>query len=199
LRQQSRTPLARRPSGGSAVGAGWRPWLALVLLALAGCGTSAPETPEPQPAPCPTALILEGAERTAAYRAGATPRAAEIRYIAVLRDLNSACRYYSGEGGAGVDVDLTFNLIAERGPAMSGSEPLTYFVATIGPDGKILDKELLQGDLTFAEGEERAGWSEDLTLRLPTVSSSEGAGYRLYVGFQLDDAELTRRQEPLLR
>ena len=190
------TPLR---SGSGAVDAGWRPSLALGLLALAACGTTAPETAEPAAPPCPTALILEGAERTAAYRPGAEPRAAEIRYIAVLRDLSSACRYYSGEGGAGVDVDLTFNLIAERGPAMSGTEALTYFVATIGPDGQILDKELLQGDLTFEQGEERAGWSEDLTLRLPTVNSSEGAGYQLYVGFQLDDAELTRRQEPLLR
>jgi hypothetical protein len=178
--------------------AGWRPWLGLGLLTLAGCGTSQPAS-QPPPPPCPTALILEGAERTSAYRAGAQPRASELRYIAVLRDLTSTCRYYTEQDGAGVDVDLTFNLIAERGPALSGSEPLTYFVATLGPDGRILDKELLRSDLTFAEGEERAGWSEDLTVRLPTVTSGEGADYRLYVGFQLDDAELRRRQQPLLR
>jgi hypothetical protein len=180
------------------LGAGSRLWLGLGLLALAGCGTSQPAS-QPPPPPCPTALILEGAERTLAYRAGAEPRASEIRYIAVLRDLSSTCRYYTEDDGAGVDVDLTFNLIAERGPAMSGSEPVTYFVATVGPDGRILDKEPLRSDLTFAEGEDRAGWSEDLTLRLPTVTSGEGAEYRLYVGFQLDDAELTRRQQPLLR
>ena len=114
-----------------AVSAGWRSWLGLGVLALAGCVTSTPVS-EPPPA-CPAALILEGAERTSVYRAGAQPRASEIRYIAVLRDLTSACRYYSDADGGGVDVDLTFNLIAERGPAMAGSEPVTYFVATLGP------------------------------------------------------------------
>jgi hypothetical protein len=167
------------------------------MLALAACGSTAPETASAPP-PCPATLLLEGADRTTTYRAGAEARPSEIRYLAVLRDLTSGCRYYSG-GGAGVDVDLTFNLIAERGPAMSGSEELTYFVATMGPDGRILAKEMLRSELAFAEDEERTGWSEDLTLRLPTVTPEEGGGYTLYVGFQLDEAELARRRQPLLR
>jgi hypothetical protein len=165
------------------------------LGALGACGSA---VPEPPPAPlCPTALLLEGAERTTAYRASTEP--GEIRYLAVLRDLASACRYYSDGDGTGVDVDLAFNLIAERGPAMAGPEELTYFVATVAPDGRILAKEMLQSEVAFEEGEDRAGWSEDLTLRLPTVTPETGGDYTLYVGFQLDDAELARRGQPLLR
>jgi len=168
------------------------------VVALGACGSTAPEPPA-QPPPCPAALLLEGAERTTAYRAGAEPRAAAIRYLAVLTDLTSACRYQSSEEGAAVDVDLTFNLIAERGPALSGAEEVTYFVATMGPDGRILAKEELRSDLAFVEGEDRVGWSEDLTLRLPSVTPEEGGNYTLYVGFQLDDAELARRGQRLLR
>jgi hypothetical protein len=168
------------------------------LGGLSACGSTDPTRP-PAPPPCPVALLLDGAERTTAYRAGAEPRPDELRYLAVLRDLTSACRYYSGEGGAGADVDLTFNLIAERGPAMSGTEALTYFVATMAPDGRIVGKEILGGDLTFAEGEERVGWSEDLTLRLPSVTPDDAGNYTLYVGFQLDDAALARQRQPLLR
>ncbi len=166
------------------------------MLAPAACGSTAPEQPPPL---CPTTLLLEGAERTTIYRAGAEPRPSELRYLAVLRDLTSGCRYYSGEEGAGVDVDLTFILIAERGPAMSGSEELTYFVATMGPDGRILAKETLRSELAFADNEDRTGWSEDLTLRLPSVTPDEGGDYTLYIGFQLNDAELTRRRQPVLR
>jgi hypothetical protein len=186
--------LAERAAGGP----GWRrPWVGLALVALGACGSTAP-TPPPAPL-CPATLLLEGAERTTTYRAGAENRPGEIRYLAVLRDLTSGCRYYSGEEGAGVDVDLTFILIAERGPALSGSEELTYFVATMGPDGQILDKKMLRGDLPFAEGENRIGWSEDLTLRLPSVTPEDGGDYTLYVGFQLNDAELAQRRQPLLR
>ena len=165
------------------------------VLALAACGSSDPEAPPP---PCPTALLLDGAERTSAY-GGAEPRPDELRYLAVLTDLSSACRYYDDANGQGVDVDLSFKLIAERGPALSGSEEVTYFVATLGPDGQILARDVLRGDLPFAGDEERVGLSEALTLRLPSVTPSEAADYTLYIGFQLDDAELRRREQPLLR
>jgi hypothetical protein len=190
-----RPPGSRSP----AVWSGLRQAAVLVgcLGALGACGSA---TPEPSSPPlCPTALLLEGAERTTAYRAGAGPDASEIRYLAVLRDLASACRYYRDGDGTGVDVDLAFNLIAERGPAMAGPEELTYFVATVAPDGRILAKELLRSEVAFEEGEDRAGWSEDLTLRVPTVTPDTGGDYTLYVGFQLDDAELARRRQPPLR
>jgi hypothetical protein len=166
------------------------------VLALGACGSSDPELPPP---PCPTALFLDGAERTSAYRAGAEPRPSELRYLAVLTDLSSACRYYGDSTGQGVDVDLSFAMIAERGPALSGSEEVRYFVATVGPDGQILAKDVLSGDLPFAGDEERVGLTEDLTLRLPSVTPARAADYILYIGFQLEDAELMRREQPLLR
>jgi hypothetical protein len=167
------------------------------LVVFGACGSTSPELPAAPP--CPTAVLLEGLERTTAYRAGAELRPSEIRYLAVLTDLTSACRYGSGEEGADVDVDLSFAVIAERGPAMSGTEELTYFVATMGPDGRILGKEVLQSELAFVEGENRTGWSEELTLRVPSVTPENGENYTLYVGFQLDDAELARSRQPLLR
>ena len=166
------------------------------VLALGACGSSAPELPPP---PCPTALLLDGAEQTTAYRAGAEPRPDELRYLAVLTDLASTCRYYDDVNSQGVDVDLSFKLIAERGPALSTSEEVTYFVATVGPDGQILARDVLRGDLPFAGDEERVGLSEALTLRLPSVTPSEAAAYRLYIGFQLDDEQLKRREQPLFR
>ena len=166
------------------------------VLALGACGSSDPELPPP---PCPTALLLDGAERTSAYRAGAEPRPDELRYLAALTDLGSTCRYYDDGTREGVDVDLTFNLIAERGPALSGVEELTYFVATVGPGRQIRSEHVLVGDLSFAEGEQRTGWTEELTLRLPAITPAQAADYTLYVGFKLDDAELSRREQPSLR
>jgi hypothetical protein len=164
------------------------------MLALGACGSTAPAPP---PAPlCPATLLLEGAERTTTYRAGAEPRPGELRYLAVLSDLTSTCRYQD----EGVEVDLTFSLTAERGPTFfSAPEEVTYFIATLGPDGQILKKDEFSAELDFEEGYAGARWSEELTLLLRSVTPEEGGGYTLYVGFQLDDAELTRRRQPLLR
>jgi hypothetical protein len=162
------------------------------LGVLGACGTAAPESPPP----CPTALLLDGAERTTAYRAGAAPDPSEIRYVAVLTNLASACRYTDD----GVEVDLTFDLTAERGPAFSGTtEETTYFIATMGPGGQILKKDLFPAELDFEEGFAGARWSEQFTLLLPGVTPETGGEHALYVGFQLDDAELARRRQPLLR
>jgi hypothetical protein len=166
-------------------------------LAVAGCSSSDPQLPPP---PCPTALLLDGAQRTSAYRTGAAaPSQNDLRYVAVLRDLTSACRYYDGGTKAGVDVDLTFKLIAERGPALAGVEQLTYFVATVGPGRQILHEEVLNSDLAFRGGEQRTGWTEQLTLRLPSITPAQASDFALYIGFKLDDAQLRRREQPMLR
>jgi hypothetical protein len=163
------------------------------IFALGACGSAEPELPPP---PCPTALFLDGAERTSAYRAGAEPRPDELRYLAVLTDLSSACRYVD----EGVEIDLTFGLIAERGPAFSSTpEEVSYFIAMLGPDRQILSKDVFAAELDFEEGYAGARWSEELTLLVRSVTPAQAENYTFYIGFQLDDAQLRRREQPVLR
>jgi hypothetical protein len=169
------------------------PPAALLALLLAGCGSSGSAAPEPI---CPTALLLKGAERTADYRPGSGTRPADLRHLAVMSDLVSACRYDE----AGVDVGLRFDLIAEQGPAYPGGPlQLTYFVATMAPDQEVWSKELLQSEIVFPEDQNIAGNNEQMTVRLPDVEPETGAAYRVYLGFQLDDTEMRRRLEPETR
>jgi hypothetical protein len=167
--------------------------LGLAALPLVACGTSAPQTAAPA---CPTALFLQGAEHTASYRPGAGRQPDALRHLAVMTNLASGCRY----GAEGVDVDLAFDLIAERGPAFAGdSADLTFFVATIAPDGEIRSKQVLSSAIAFGADEAAAGMSEQLTVRVPAVTPEQGGAYRLYLGFQIDEAELQSRRQPLLR
>ena len=161
---------------------------------LAACAS----TPEPAALPpaCPSALILQGAERTAAYAPGAGNRPSALQHIAVVTNLASACRF----GQDGVDIDLAFDLIVERGPALAeDAVELTYFVATLGPHGEVLAKDLLASEIAFEAEERVAGMAEQLTYRLPAVTAGQGQDYRIYLGFQLDPAELDQRLQPLLR
>lgn len=173
--------------------AGAIPIAAALLALLSACGSS---SPPPAPLACPTVLALKGAERTADYRPGPDPRPADLRYLAVLTDLVSACRYEDN----GVDVALRFNLIAEQGPAHGGG-PLrfTYFVASLGPDRQILSKPVFDADVTFPDGQQRAGTTQEMTVHMPDVTPATGQEYSVFLGFQLDDAEVRRRLEPELQ
>jgi hypothetical protein len=186
----------RRPRGGKRRSARFRPGRATPLMgmmALAACSSAEPELPPAEA--CPAALLLDGAERTSVYRAGAEPRPDELRYIAGLSNLATNCRYVD----EGVEVDLAFTLIAERGPAFSPPEEVAYFVATVGPDGQILNKEIYPAELDFEEGYAGARWSEELTLLIRSITAAQGSDYTLYIGFQLDEAQLERQQQPTLR
>ena len=89
--------LARRRAGPAVALAG--------ALGLAACSSA----PEPPPPACPTALFLDGAEQTAVFTpgAGTDPRPDQLRYLAVLTDLTSTCRYDEDSSAPGVDVDLS--------------------------------------------------------------------------------------------
>jgi hypothetical protein len=168
----------------------------VVAAALLAACASKEETPTPPPPVCPSALILQGAERTAAYAGNATERPDALEHLAVVTNLSSACRFDE----AGVDVDLAFDLIVESGPALAGDAvELTYFVATLAADGEVLAKQLLTSEITFEDQEQVAGVAEQLTYRLPGVTAGQGPDYVVYVGFQLDQAELDQRLQPLLR
>lgn len=167
--------------------------MVLCVLALGACASS---DPSPPPAECPAVMLLEGADRTSAYRDGVEPVPGELRYIAGLSELTSSCRYVD----EGVEVDLAFTLTAERGPAFSSTpEEVDYFIATLGPDGEILNKQVYPAELDLEEGYVGARWSEQLTLLIRSITAERGPDYTLIVGFQLDDAELARRQQPRLR
>jgi hypothetical protein len=54
---------------------------------------------------------------------------------------------------------------------------------------------LFSSEVLFAEGRNIAGNVEQMTVHVPGAEPVDGAQYRIYVGFQLDDSELTRRLE----
>jgi hypothetical protein len=165
---------------------------AVAALLLGGCSSS----PPPPPAPiCPTALLLSGADRVAAYRSDGERTPEGLQHLAVLTDLASDCRYLEGA----LEVDLAFNLIAERGPAFAGAPlELAYFVATVdSQQQQIVAKQVFNSEIDFPADQQVAGSAQQLTLKIPAVTPEGGAGYDIYLGFQLDDAEMRERAQPL--
>lgn len=162
----------------------------LLGLLTAACSSDPPEAP----APCPPVVMLQGAESTSIYLPESDEAPRDLQLVVALNDLVSTCRF----AGDSVDVALAFNVLAQRGPA-APADPIHigYFLATVGPERQIVDKQLLDVELSFASDQETTGLRETLTLRLPGVGEAQAAGYRVYVGLQLDEAAPGARRAPL--
>lgn len=153
---------------------------ATILLVLAGCGLFGTDEPDVPPPGCPPVHALIGADRVASYAAPGE-RIGDLRYVAAINQVRSRCR----ASGDGIELDVAFELVAERGPAMGpGPLQLRYFVATLAaPDDRVVGKRMFPIELTFG-GRDLAGLSELTTLRLPWLDPDQPPTRRLVVGLE---------------
>ncbi len=108
----------------------------------------------------------------------------ELRFVAIMEQLSSSCRRDEDD----VEVDITFIMRAERGPAFEGQPVrLSYFLATVDPKREIVDKQVLDVQLAFEPDQPESALRESVTLRLPASTEATGANYSLYLGFQPDN------------
>ena len=163
---QSRTALSA-PFAGAATLAG-------LALTLAACAGSAPEVETA----CPPAQIAVPADRVGNANADG-----ELRFVVTMGDLASSCRHE----GETLLVDLDFVVTARPGPALDLEQlPVSYFLATIDPERRIVDKQVIQIEIDVAAGQAKQDVQQQLTLRLPVSTDAGGANYSLYLGFQPD-------------
>lgn len=127
---------------------------------------------------CPPAQIAVPSDQI-----GHNNEAGELRFVAIMEQLTSSCRRDEDD----VEVDITFVMRAERGPAFEDQPVrLTYFLATVDPKRAIVDKQILDVQLDFEPDQPGSTLREHVTLRLPASTEATGANYNLYLGFQPD-------------
>ena len=80
----------------------------------------------------PLGLVPGWRRATAVYRDGAAPRPDDLRYLAALTDLSSACRYSDDRRRGRPHLQFDRRSAARR--SLAGTQEVTYFVATVGPD-----------------------------------------------------------------
>ncbi|MGI9434187.1 MAG: hypothetical protein ACR2Q4_05050 [Geminicoccaceae bacterium] len=152
---------------------------ALVLVAtLAACSATPKDALETA---CPPTQIAVPSDRV-----GHSDETGRLRFVATIEQLTTSCRT---DDEAFVEVDVAFDLKAERGPVFQDRPvELNYYIATVDPRREIVDKQILSVSLTLAPDETEHVIRESLTLRLPVSSDATGANYSLYIGFQPDQS-----------
>ncbi|HLZ66358.1 MAG TPA: hypothetical protein VKQ29_09010 [Aliidongia sp.] len=161
--------------------------LALIIAvggALSGCSWFRGDYDDGK---CPVVAIPDDLSHVTQFKGPGTDFA-NATVTALLTDIKGGCTFDKG----GVTVDMNVSLVARLGPAATDrNADFAYFVAILNQDGKIVAKQLFPAPIAFAEGQSRRGSIESITQRIPLQDYHDAGKYRVEVGFQLSQEELT--------
>lgn len=155
---------------------------AAIVLALAGCTT----TPS---AICPRVGVLDQASTVTRFApSSAAGTNNDVLFRADITKVDTDCKY-SGTGNADLEANLRIYITAERGPALRGNVVnAEYFVVITDRGGIVLAKRTFPIKIDF--GNLQAVNLAEGTWQYFRLNRGGGAGYEIWTGWQLSDAEL---------
>jgi hypothetical protein len=154
---------------------------AAVVLTLAGCSTK-------PAAICPRVAVLDQASTITKFAPGSAATGNDILYRADITRVDTDCKY-SGSGNADLEANLRLYITAERGPALRGNVAnADYFVVVTDRGGVVLAKRTFPLKIDF--GNQQAVNLTEGTWQYFRLNRGGGAGYEIWSGWQLTDAEL---------
>ncbi len=158
--------------------------IALGLL-LSACGifgsSSAPAVT------CPEVIKVGDVARLTRFSSGGHDLT-DVAFEAALGKLGGTCS--RGDNGS-VDVQLTVEFIASRGPAdHTRKAPFNYFVAIVDQNENILAREQFDTGVGFPGNQTRNVITEELEENIPLQKGQQGNQFRIFVGFVLTPDEV---------
>lgn len=164
---------------------------AVVLAALGGCQTQILP-------PCPSVRIDSTTANLVKFRDGGGTSPADVAYEAQLVSFAGSCE----DVDDGIAVTLDVDGVLAAGPATQGGRAdLYYFVAIPQffpkPEGKSIFR--IRANVPRIPGAREEISEHGIRVFVPLKDLEPAAAYDIYVGFQLDDAQLvfnrTRQQQ----
>ncbi|MEX0759398.1 MAG: hypothetical protein WD100_07455 [Tistlia sp.] len=189
-------------SGGRGAGAAIRrtALLAAVLLLPGACSLFEDEGPPP---PCPPIAAPSDTDHLTRFD-GAGRDLTDVLFQARLLSVADSCSYERDDTLIESSLLITFEI--ERGPALrrlqsrdpSAGASFTYFVAVARneEEPRILSREAFDVQARFEGNRGRIALADEIAPRIPLGPGEDGRDYRIYVGIELNAAELEyNRQE----
>ncbi|MFN4088500.1 MAG: hypothetical protein ACK4QW_05570 [Alphaproteobacteria bacterium] len=156
------------------------------LLALAACGSSSRVE---NPHPCPELRIPDETAEITRFRPGGAIDLTDVAFQARISGTGMMC---SAGAGNSTLVDIALEFEAARGPAATQPGlPIDYFVAVVGPDGAILNREAFSIEMRVPDRSSFDTRVDELRITIPVREGSTSADYRLFAGFQMTAEELS--------
>lgn len=173
---------------------GVRATLGVVLLGLTGLSLTACTTNDTPPPPCPNIYIIADGAKLTRFKPGPGRDIIDVLHEEEMVGFAQGCEYDTDETGAGtLTVLVAPTIVSKRGPAnQTGDADFEYFVAITDSEKRILDKERFQVVIPYPSTIPRISWQREdpHNLILPLKAGQSGQDYQIYLGLQLNHAEL---------
>jgi len=153
----------------------------MLVPVLSACASS-----DAKPRQCPQVAILRPLDRVADHGHDVAEQGRLVG-DALIQKVEGSCAYTN----SGADVNFKVFIKADKGPGLGGDHlGFPFFVSLVSPDNKILDKELMTANFTFADESKTALFSEDLHVFIPLSGTESAENHRVLVGFQLTEDQM---------
>lgn len=156
------------------------------VVALSSCKIFVKE----EPPPCPRVSILADAAKLVQFRAGAGRDLTDIALKAELVNYHGSCFY--DKDNQTMTLTLQVGIDAERGVALTGdTATISYFVTVPEFFPQPAAKKILPVTLQFSKNSNHLRVTDgDVEIKFPIKSTKEMERYELFIGLQLDQAQL---------
>ncbi len=165
-------------------------------LLLVGCGTLNPFSAD-NALPCPAVRLIDEASVFPRFRDGAAPTPENVNMEARIIGVEAQCDYDDGDKPtSGMNLNLTLLMGAERENDAADNQPMPFFVAALGTDGEVANKQTFLAEITFDTPDSRfaQGAPQEISLRFPADAEIRPWEYEVVIGFQLDRQQLGYRR-----
>lgn len=164
---------------------------ALSLVVLAGCGGSGRTADDGIVPPCPEVQRARDLSELVRYRPGPSRDLTDVEFEAAIVDFAGSCTTRSDQ----VALDMIVSIDAARGPAATSTTVnVPYLVAVEGPDGEILNRQVFTLQADFSGNRSQVALADRIELIIPLRTGETGAGYRVWLGMLMTEAELQDAQ-----
>lgn len=164
-------------------------------LGLTGCGSSTDTTGVPS---CPRTAIIADASRLVQFgQAEAQGTAQAIALEARITRIGGECVYPKNKANVTVNMNLTIEARRNTPNLAAGATTVSYFVAVVDADQRILGRMEFASALEFKSGERQTAVIEELEQRIPLPAGRAGAGYDVLVGFLLTPEQVNLNRASL--
>jgi len=135
---------------------------------------------------CPEVTKVGDAAKLTRFVAGGRDLT-DVAFEAAVGKIGGNCSH----GDGSIDVQLTVEFIASRGPAdKTRKAPFNYFVAIVDRDENILAREQFDTGIGFPGNQTRNAITEDLEENIPIQKGQQGNQFRVFIGFVLTPEEV---------
>ncbi|MBC8339187.1 MAG: hypothetical protein ISR51_03195 [Rhodospirillales bacterium] len=177
--------------------------LSLGLSACGGYQYVADKFASPVILKCPDYRVVADAAKLIKFRDGPGRDLVDVNYEGEITGVKLGClSNIDKQTKTGtLDVDVTLDYIASRGPANRDSKArFDYFISVVDPDRKILYREAFPLVVAFPGNQTRIRFSnKPVTLELPILAKRSSRYYRIFVGLTLTRDEVHYNREKLQR